>query len=80
MDRIVIDPKNLCGTPVVRGTRLAVEFVVDLLAQGWTVEELLDNYLGLSRADVQARLAYAGDRATPPAAPVKNQTGRCSPS
>jgi uncharacterized protein (DUF433 family) len=60
-DRIVADPAVLCGKPVIRGTRLAVEFVVDLMAQGWTVEQITDNYPGLSRADVQACLAYAGE-------------------
>jgi uncharacterized protein (DUF433 family) len=60
MDRIIVDPTILCGKPVVRGTRLAVEFIVDLLAQNWTVEQVIDNYPGLSRADIQACLAYAG--------------------
>jgi uncharacterized protein (DUF433 family) len=59
MDRIVVDPSVLCGKPVVRGTRLAVEFIVGLLAQGWSVEQVLDNYPGLTREDVQACLEYA---------------------
>lgn len=59
MDRIVVDPAMLCGKPVIRGTRLAVEFIVGLLAQGWSVEQVLDNYPGLTREDVQACLAYA---------------------
>jgi uncharacterized protein (DUF433 family) len=59
MDRIVIDPAILTGKPVIRGTRLAVEFVVGLLAQGWAVEQILDNYPGLAREDVQACLEYA---------------------
>ena len=58
-DRIVVDPGILVGKPVVRGTRLAVEFIVDLLAQGWTEEEIVRNYPGLTRADIQACLAYA---------------------
>ena len=56
MDRIVVDPAVLCGKPIVRGTRLAVEFIVGLLAQGWSVEQVLDNYPGLTREDVQAWL------------------------
>jgi uncharacterized protein (DUF433 family) len=60
MDRIVVDPAVLCGKPVIRGTRLTVEFIVDLMAQGWTVEQLIDNYPGLTRADIQACLAYSG--------------------
>jgi uncharacterized protein (DUF433 family) len=43
-ERIVIDPEVLVGKPIVRGTRLAVEFVIDLLAQGWTEADLLRNY------------------------------------
>ena len=42
-ERIVIDPDILVGKPVVKGTRLAVEFIVDLLAQGWSEAEILRN-------------------------------------
>jgi uncharacterized protein (DUF433 family) len=59
MDPIVIDPAILAGKPVIRGTRLAVEFVVGLLAKGWSVEQVLDNYPGLTREDVYACLEYA---------------------
>jgi uncharacterized protein (DUF433 family) len=59
-DRIVIDPEILVGKPVVKGTRLAMEFVIDLLAQGWTEADILRNYLGLTREEVQACLACAG--------------------
>ncbi|HKP86642.1 MAG TPA: DUF433 domain-containing protein [Blastocatellia bacterium] len=58
-DRITIDPAVLVGKPVIKGTRLAVEFIVDLLAQGWTEAEILRNYPGLTHEDVQACLAYA---------------------
>jgi uncharacterized protein (DUF433 family) len=61
-DRIVIDPQVLAGKPVVRGTRLAVEFVIDLLAQGWSEADLLRNYPGLTHEDILACLAYAGQR------------------
>jgi uncharacterized protein (DUF433 family) len=61
-ERIVIDPAVLVGKPIVRGTRLAVEFVVGLLAQGWSEKDILDNYPGLSREDILACLAYAEDR------------------
>ena len=60
-ERIVIDPSILVGKPVVKGTRLAVEFLVDLLAQGWTEAEILRNYPGLTREDIRACLAYASD-------------------
>lgn len=49
-DRIVVDPEILVGKPVVKGTRLAVEFIIDLLAQGWTEAEILRNYPGLTLA------------------------------
>jgi len=58
-ERIVIDPDILVGKPIIKGTRLAVEFIIDLLAQGWSEDEILRNYPGLSRADIQACLGYA---------------------
>jgi len=60
-DRIVVDPRILVGKPVVKGTRLAVEFIVELLARGWTYEQILDNYPGLTREDILACLSYASD-------------------
>jgi len=59
--RIVIDPEVLVGKPVVRGTRLAVEFIVGLLAQGWSEAEILQNYPGLTKEDILACLSYASD-------------------
>jgi uncharacterized protein (DUF433 family) len=56
---IAIDPAVLVGKPVVRGTRIAVEWVVDLLARGWTEKQILDNYPGLASEDIRACLAYA---------------------
>ena len=58
-DRIVIDQAILVGKPVVKGTRLAVEFLVGLLAQGWSEKDILTNYPGLAREDILACLAYA---------------------
>jgi uncharacterized protein (DUF433 family) len=58
-DRIAIDPDILGGKPVVKGTRLAVEFIIELLAQGWSENELLRNYPGLTREDIHASLSYA---------------------
>ncbi len=60
-DRITVDPKILVGKPVVRGTRLAVEFIIDLLAQGWTEKQILDSYPGLVRDDISACLKYASE-------------------
>lgn len=61
-DRIVVDPNVLVGKPIVKGTRLAVEFVVGLLAQGWTETQVLTNYPRLTRDDIMACLAYAQER------------------
>ena len=54
--RIVVDPEILAGKPVIRGTRLVVEFVIGLLAQGWSEAEVLRSYPGLTTEDVQACL------------------------
>jgi uncharacterized protein (DUF433 family) len=59
--RIVIDPDVLVGKPVIKGTRLAVEFIVGLLAQGWSEAEILQNYPGLTKDDILACLSYASD-------------------
>ena len=60
-DRITVDPKVLVGKPVIKGTRIAVEFVVDLLGRGWTVEQILRAYDHLTPYDIQACLAYASE-------------------
>ena len=53
-DRITADPDVLGGKPVIRGTRMSVEFVVGLLAQGWSIDDLLAEYDHITREDVQA--------------------------
>jgi uncharacterized protein (DUF433 family) len=58
-DRITIDPEILVGKPVVTGTRLAVEFIIELLANDWAETDILRNYPGLTHQDIQACLAYA---------------------
>ena len=60
-DRISVDPNVLVGKPVIRGTRIAVEFVVDLLGRGWTTEQILKEYDHLTAEDIQACLAYASE-------------------
>jgi uncharacterized protein (DUF433 family) len=57
----MIDPEVLVGKPVINGTRLAVEFIVGLLAQGWSEADILQNYPGLTREDILACLSYASD-------------------
>ena len=60
-ERIAIDPTLLAGKPVVRGTRLTVDFIVGLLGQDWSERDILGNYPGLSRDDVAACLQYASE-------------------
>ena len=62
-ERIVVDPKVLVGKPLIRGTRLSVEFILDLLANDWTIEQLLSEYPQLEREDVMAVLKYAAEMA-----------------
>jgi uncharacterized protein (DUF433 family) len=56
MDRIVIDEEILTGKPVIKGTRLAVEFTIDLLAHGWSEAEILENYPGIVVEDIIFRI------------------------
>jgi uncharacterized protein (DUF433 family) len=58
-ERITVDPKVLVGKPVIKGTRLSVEFVVGLLAAGWSQEQIQANYPGVKADDIRACLAYA---------------------
>jgi uncharacterized protein (DUF433 family) len=58
-ERIVVDPQILVGKPVVRGTRLSVEFLLGLVANGWSEAEILRNSPGLVREDLLACLEYA---------------------
>jgi uncharacterized protein (DUF433 family) len=60
-ERITVDPAILVGKPVIRGTRLAVEFIIDLLAQGWSEEQILANYPGIVHDDIAACLKYASE-------------------
>jgi uncharacterized protein (DUF433 family) len=60
-ERITVDPKVLSGKPIIKGTRIAVEFILELLANSWTVEDILKNYPQLKREDVAAALKYAAE-------------------
>jgi uncharacterized protein (DUF433 family) len=59
--RISLSPDVLAGKPVIRGTRLAVEFVIGLLADGWAEADILNNYPDVTHDDIIACLAYARD-------------------
>jgi uncharacterized protein (DUF433 family) len=60
-DRITIDPNVLVGKPIIKGTRISVEFIIDLLGRGWTTPQVLSEYDHLKPEDIQACLAYASD-------------------
>jgi uncharacterized protein (DUF433 family) len=60
-DRIAVDSGVLSGKPVIRGTRLSVEMVVDLLAAGWNHAQILKSYPHLTEDDIRACLSYAGE-------------------
>ena len=59
--RIAHDPDVLAGKPVIRGTRLSVEFVISLIADGWGERDILANYRGIVPDDIIGCLAYAHD-------------------
>lgn len=58
-DRIVSDPDTLFGKPRIRGTRIGVEFILDLLASGWDEAQILESYPHLTPEDLQAVFASA---------------------
>ncbi len=60
-DRIIVDSEILVGKPVIKGTRLAVEFIIELLANGWSNDDILKNYPGVTAEDILACLSYASD-------------------
>ncbi|HME71851.1 MAG TPA: DUF433 domain-containing protein [Myxococcota bacterium] len=60
-DLVASDPQVLGGKPVVRATRLAVDFILQLFAQGWTQEQVLANYPALTPEALRAVFAYAAD-------------------
>lgn len=64
--RITIDPDVCFGKPCIRGHRVWVSLILDLLASGWTVPRILTEYPGLEVADVQACLIYAAELACDP--------------
>lgn len=59
LNRITANPNVVAGKPVIRGTRLTVEYILKLLAHGATVTEILEEYEGLVEADIRACLLFA---------------------
>ena len=60
-DKIIIDPEILAGKPLIKGTRISVEFVIALLARGWSTKQILEECKHIKEDDVQACLAYVDD-------------------
>ena len=60
-ERIEINSQVLVGKPVIKGTRISVEFVIDLMGRGWSVERILREYDHLTGEDIQACLSYASE-------------------
>lgn len=61
LERIALNPKIMVGKPVIRGTRLTVQYILNLLARGATVDEILQEYKGLTEEDILACLLYASE-------------------
>ena len=59
LERITVNPKVMVGKPVIRGTRLTVEYILNLLARGATVTEIISEYKGLTQEDIQACILFA---------------------
>ena len=59
LERIILDPKVMVGKPVIRGTRLTVDYVLNLLAHGLTEKEILEEYKGLTEQDIRACFLFA---------------------
>jgi len=59
LERITLNPKVMAGKPIIKGTRLTVEYILNLLAHGATQEEILEEYQGLKREDIQACFLFA---------------------
>lgn len=60
-DHICTDPGVLVGKPVVKGTRLAVDFVLGLFAEGWTEKQILENYPTLTHQSLRAVFAFSAE-------------------
>ncbi len=60
-DRIVVNEKILVGKPVIKGTRIGVDVILGFLAQGWTEQQILENYPQLKREDIRAALEYSAN-------------------
>lgn len=58
-EHVVVDPAILVGKPIIKGTRISVELILDRLADGWSIDDIVTSYAGIRREDVQAAIAFA---------------------
>ena len=59
LEHITLNPNVMTGKPIIRGTRLTVQYILGLLAHGASVEEILDEYKGITKYDIKACLLFA---------------------
>ncbi len=62
MNRIVVDPKILAGKPVIKGTRIPVYLILNLLGRGYNFDKIIEAYPHLTREDIEAAIKYSGER------------------
>ena len=72
-EHIVVDPDVLVGKPIVKGTRISVELLLDRFADGWDYDDILEAYPHLTREQVQAAVTFASERGGNPA--MRRNTG-----
>jgi len=61
LERIIIDPEIMAGKPVIRGTRIPVDLLIKLVAQGLSLEEIIKDYPHITKEDIQAALLYGSE-------------------
>lgn len=60
-ERIIIDQEVLVGKPVIKGTRISVDFILELLGNGWSYEQIIENYPQLTKEDILAAISYSAE-------------------
>ena len=79
LERIALNPQVMTGKPVIRGTRLTVEYILNLLAHGATAADILQEYNGLASEDIQACLLFAAHTSCMPSLPRLGTTDSLKP-
>ena len=62
MNKIIVDPKILAGKPIIKGTRIPVYLVLNLLANGYNFDKIIEAYPRLTKEDIEAAIKYSGER------------------